>query len=458
VTTSIALRHPGKVPAAGTNDEFSPVLMMEVELTSPLPAVRHDGLHERLWVLGRLHGEPIGVCVIKLEHEGLTPDQLGALLWPEYRQAVTERFAEAGLAAPQALKGDGLKADPAAWPFLQYRLATLAAAPFISVVICTRDRPDQLETCLRSLGQQEYPRFEIVVVDNAPGDAVRTLVDAGLNGRILRYVPEPRAGLSWARNTGIAAASGEIIAFLDDDEEPDRHWLTGLARGFARGDDIGCVSGMVLPARLDTLAQELFEQFGGHCKDRGFSSAIFAGNGPQSPLYPVPPFGVGANMAFRRAALSRIGGFDVALGAGTPALACEDTLALTLILLAGYRIAYEPAALMRHHHRGDLDSLSHQLRGYGVGLTAFYTALLRRRPSVIPALLRLTPAAVGYLREGKEKPAGPRDLPAGLKMHQRWWMITGPLAYLRSARKQARVAGLANGTKSGSERNHDAPL
>jgi len=171
-----------------------------------------------------------------------------------------------------------------------------------------------------------------------------------------------------------------------------------------------------------------------------FSAAVFSQQGPQSPLYPLPPFGVGANMAFRREALAGIGGFDVALGAGTPALAGEDTLALTLILLAGYRIAYEPAALIRHHHRDDLDSLGRQLQGYGVGLTAFYAALLRHRPSVLLALLLLMPAAFGYLRNGRGKRNAPRNLPDGLRLRQRWWMLTGPVAYMRSVRKQARAS------------------
>lgn len=442
-----AMSPRGAVPAPDPGAEFSPAWMMEVELTEPLPAVRYDGQHRRAWVLGRLYAEPVGTCVVQLDEEGLTSDQLGALLWRALREPVAGRFAAAGLAEPSSLTGKGLPAEelragPAAWPFLRRRREVLDTAPFISVVVCTRDRVDQLETCLRHLGQQEYPRFEVVVVDNnAPAsDAVLALVEDQRSAVPYRYVVEPRAGLSWARNTGTATASGGIIAFIDDDAEPDRHWLTGLAGGFARRDDIGCVTGMTLPARLDTPAQELFEHFGGHSNGRGFAPAVFSRHGPQNPLFPLPAFGVGANMAFRRAALTRIGGFDVALGAGTPARASEDTLALTLVLLAGYRIAYEPAALVRHHHRRGMDSLASQLHGYGVGLTAYYTALLRRQPSVLPALLRLAPPAASYMRGTKvTRAAAPQHLPARLKHLQHRGMLTGPLAYIKSVRQQAQV-------------------
>jgi glycosyltransferase involved in cell wall biosynthesis len=417
---------------------------MEVELTEPLRTVCYDGRHRQVWVLGRLHTEPIGACLIQLGPEGLNPGQLSELLWRELRTPVNERFAAAGFSRPRALPGDGLAAGPCAWPFLRRRSEVLAAAPFISVIICTRDRPDQLATCLRHLDRQAYPRFEVVVVENVPdGDAVRTLVEARRGGVPYHYLTEPRSGLSWARNTGITAASGEIIAFLDDDDEPDSHWLAGLACGFARGDDIGCVTGLVVPARLDTPAEQLFEHLGGHSKGRGFELATFSRHGPQSPLYPLPPFGAGANMAFRREALASIGGFDVALGAGTPALAGADTLALTLTLLAGYRITYQPAALMWHHHRRDLDGLRRQLHGYSVGLTAYYAALLRHRPGVFADLLKLAPIATGYLRGTMVAPvAAPPDLLAALNRRHRRGMLMGPLEYVRSMRTQARVAAV----------------
>jgi O-antigen biosynthesis protein len=440
--------HPADAAMGAASEWFSPARMMDVELTEPLPAVPYDGKHRRAWVLGRLHTEPVGVCVAQLDGGGLSPDQLGSLLWREVQGPATERFAAAGLPPPRLLTGRGLEADPAAWPFLCRRQAVLATAPFISVIVPTRNRADRVQAWLGCLCRQEYPRFEVVVVDNAPAnDDVRASVEAAQGrGLALRYVREPRSGTSWADNTGIAASAGEIITFCADDGEPDRHWLAGLAGGFARGDDVGCVTGLVLPARLDTPAQELYEQFGGFRKGRGFSPATFSRHGPQSPLYPVPPFGTGACVAFRREALACIGGFDVALGPGTPARAAADLLAMTMVLLAGYRIAYEPAALMRHDHRRDLDGLRRQMEGYGVGLTAYYAALLRHRPRVLPELLRLAPAAAGYLRAADfTGTTAPPGLLTGIKRRQRWSMMMGPAAYLASVRRQARAATMSHG-------------
>ena len=425
---------------------FLPTRVIEVELTEPLPRLDHDGHYGRAWILARLHTEPIGVCVVTLPREGVSPDALATLLWPDLSGPVAERFEAAGLAAPTALPTSGLVADPAAWPFLRNRAAMLASAPFVSVVVCTRDRPEQIKKCLNRLAQQKYPRFEVVVVDNAPtSDALRGVVEeqAG-KGAEFRYCVEPRPGLSWARNAGIAAAASDVIAFLDDDDEPDEHWLAGVADGFARGERVGCVSGVVLPARLDNAVENLFEEIGGHSKGRGFVRETFSKSGPQSPLWPLPPFGVGANMAFRREALDRIGGFDVALGAGTLTGGGEDTLAITLVMLYGYEVAYEPVALMWHHHRQDMASLNKQLHGYSIGLTAFYAALLRRRPSALFGLVRLLPMAVGYLKGGKgdaeEAPAEPQELAAELDRRALQGMLSGPLLYAKSRRLQRRAA------------------
>jgi GT2 family glycosyltransferase len=362
------------------------------------------------------------------------------MLWHEFREPVVERFAAAGLPEPGLLTGRGLEADPAKWPFVRDRSKLLATAPFISVVICTRDRVDELETCLQSVEYLEYPRFEVIVVDNAPtGDDVRALVEARVSKATYRYVVESLPGLSRARNTGVAAATGDIIAFLDDDDVPDKHWLTGIARGFAWKEEVGCVAGPILPARLDTLAQEIFEQIGGHRKGRGFVRSFFSRSGPQKPLFPLPPFGTGANMAFRREILSTIGGFDVALGAGTCAAAGEDTLALTLTLLYGYEIVYEPTALMWHHHRRDIDSLCKQLHGYSIGLTAFYTALLKHRPRALLGLIGLVPTAARYLltTPGADTADSWSHEVAVDRRHLQG-LLAGPLAYVRAMRSQRR--------------------
>jgi O-antigen biosynthesis protein len=423
---------------------------MEVELTEPLPKLDHDGHYGRAWILVKLYTEAIGVCVVTLPREGIAPDVLAEILWRELNGPVAKRFVDAGRTAPTALTGSGLAAEPDDWPFLRRRAAVLADAPFISVVICTRGRPEQIKKCLNRLTRQKYPRYEVVVVDNAPAsDALRGVVDsqAGAEGAEFRYCVEPRPGLSWARNAGIAAAASDVIAFLDDDEEPDEHWLAGIAEGFAAGQRIGCVSGIVLPARLDNAVENLFERIGGHSKGRGFVKETFSKSGPQSPLWPLPPFGVGANMAFRRETLDRIGGFDVALGAGTPTGGGEDTLAITLVMLEGYEVAYEPTAVMWHYHREDMASLNKQLNGYSVGLTAFYAALLRQRPSALFGLIKLLPMAAGYLKGGTgappEAPEETQELEAGLDRRPLQGMLKGPLVYARSRRVQRRVAATA---------------
>jgi hypothetical protein len=97
--------------------------------------------------------------------------------------------------------------------------------------------------------------------------------------------------------------------------------------------------------------------------------------------------------------------------------------------------------MVRHDHYAQTDGLARQLHGYGVGLTAYYTALLRRQPGTVPALLRLLPAAVGYLRgTNVTDTAMVQTLPATFRRAQRSGMLIGPAAYLRSVGRQARVA------------------
>jgi hypothetical protein len=152
----------------------------------------------------------------------------------------------------------------------------------------------------------------------------------------------------------------------------------------------------------------------------------------QSPLYPLPPFGAGANMTFRPGVVERIGMFDTALGAGTPAMGSEDTLAFTRVLLGGGTIVYQPTAVTHHYHRRDLEGLRRQMVGYGTGLVAAYTSLVLSRPSLIWSLLRLAPAALRDMtaKDSTRTATLRDDFPRELLSANRRGMLRGPRAYL----------------------------
>jgi glycosyltransferase involved in cell wall biosynthesis len=271
------------------------------------------------------------------------------------------------------------------------------------------------------------------------------------------YVVEPRKGLAWARNRAIDVARDEIIAWIDDDEIADTSWLAELARGLYENPGAVAVSGIMLPAELKTEAQVRFEQYGGFHKHRGFEVAVFSPStaSVQSPLFPLPPFGTGGNMAFRRAALRDVGGFDPALGAGTLSLASEDTRAFTDVLLSGGTLVYQPTAVTHHYHRRTSAELRRQMLGYGAGLTAFYTSLVIARPSTAVGIIGLIPSflseAVGSasLRSGEL----PADFPADLRWANRRGLVGGPLRYLVArlvSRRKARRSDKARKRASAS--------
>lgn len=410
----------------------------DVELDQPLPHVgpvdaatgrRYGAVH----ILVRLHTEPIGVVETAIGAEGLPPNRLAELIWQRLGSAIVAREPGAG---PTGLTPAGLgRHRPSR--YLHERAAALNAAPPISVVLCTRGPDERILACLAALDRQRYPDYEIVVVDNAPvGDGLEALLARGVRAVPARRVIEPRPGVARARNRGWRAAEAPVVAYIDDDEVADPYWLAELARGFRVRPATGGVTGMILPAALDTPAQHWFERFGGHSKGRGFTQVVFdrASHAVQHPLYPLPPFGATGNMAIRREVLAELGGFDVALGAGTPALGSEDTALLCDLMLAGHTLVYQPSALVRHRHYESWAGISNQLYGYGSGLSAFYTRAVLRKPSRLFTLARLAPAAVRELA-GRRRTHGPHgDYPAELDRIERRGMWHGPAGYVRSLR------------------------
>jgi GT2 family glycosyltransferase len=265
--------------------------------------------------------------------------------------------------APDARTLIGLAAPLAA--FVRRQQAAAAVAQRLSLVICTRDRPVELARCLESVFAGSVPFGEVVAVDNAPTtDATREVV-ARFPDAV--YVREPRPGLSVARNAGVRATTGEIVAFTDDDAIVHRDWAARLALAFGE-PRIMAVTGLVLPAALDSDAQVAFEQeIGGF--GRGFRPLVFDAaflarmRGHGAPVWRI---GAGANMALRREAFAHVGFFDERLGAGAAGCS-EDSEMWYRLLAAGHSCRYEPTAVVHHFHRGDWDGLSRQMRAYMKG-------------------------------------------------------------------------------------------
>jgi GT2 family glycosyltransferase len=408
--------------------------IVDVELSAAPPAVpRVDArgrVADRAWLIVRVCGEVLGIQRIEIPAAGLATDAVGELLSATWaaelrrRELLLEDLPDGRLATGES-------------PFSLAHAAYLGRADRCSVVICTREKPEGLAAALESLVAQDHPDFHVWVIDSAPrSDATERVVGAFTPRLSVRCLAEPRPGLARARNRALAQdLDGEIVAWLDDDELADPMWLSELCRALAQRPAAVGASGAVVPGELLTPAQMWFEQFGGHSKGRGFTPAEFSPDSrrEQSPLYPLPPFGVGANMAFRTDALRRAGGFDPALGAGTRTQAGEDTRMFTELLRRGGTTLYHPSALTRHFHRRELSGLSAQMRGYGVGLTAFYTALLLDSPSVILPLAALAGRAIRDLSSSSSVRVATLedDFPPQLLRDNRRGMLLGPAAYLR---------------------------
>jgi GT2 family glycosyltransferase len=267
----------------------------------------------------------------------------------------------------------------------------------------------------------------------------------------VRWVHEPRQGLSFARNAGLAAARGEIVVFTDDDVLVDRHWVARLVAAFDAAAGVACVTGAILPAEQETQAQVWLEEYGGFHK--GFSREVFNATTHRrdTPLYPYDSgqFGSGANMAFRVRALQELGGFAVDLGAGTPAHGGEDLDVLRRTISAGHTVVYEPSALMWHHHRRSLEALRRQMYRYGVGLTATVTKWVLEDRQVAADVARLLPRGLFHVAApGSTKNQGKSTtFPGALTRLELAGMAAGPVAYLRSRyvvrRRTATVPGPA---------------
>jgi glycosyltransferase involved in cell wall biosynthesis len=241
----------------------------------------------------------------------------------------------------------------------------------LSVVICTRDRPGALWRCLQSLSQQNRPPDRILVVDNASRDDAAEDI-ARLFG--VDYAREDRPGLDYARNRGVRETCSDIVAFVDDDAAVHPAWTEQIIAAFDRRA-IMAVTGLVLPAELETHPQVIFEtQWGlgrGYERIDYWPDFLIASGKHVAPTWRI---GAGTNMAFRREVFDRVGYFDEGLDAAGWG---SDAEFWHRILARGWCCRYEPAAVVFHYHRRSARELARQVRAIMRGHVA--TLLVQNR-------------------------------------------------------------------------------
>jgi glycosyltransferase involved in cell wall biosynthesis len=291
-------------------------------------------------------------------------------------------------------------------------------AASISIVVPTRDRPDALNACLAALARQTLSRerFEVVVVDDGGAADLAEVVDRHRDSLRVSLDRRPHAGPAAARNAGVEAARGELLAFTDDDCLPDPHWLAAMAAAVERSPG-SIVGGRTENALVSNWCSEASQSVIAYMYADGLRRT--------GEL----PFVTSNNLALGHELFDRLGGFD----ASFPEAAAEDRDLSARCTAMGGSLVYEPAALVRHAHPLDPQSLLRQYVGYGRGARllsrsrreahssvgtrspAFYAGMLaepyrRHSPGgavVVASLIALTQiaTAIGYA-SGKRATTG----------------------------------------------------
>lgn len=230
----------------------------------------------------------------------------------------------------------------------------------LSLIVCTRNRATALPSALQAFAEiPPTDEWELVLVNNGSSDGTAAILHDFAQDAPCRVVvvDEPAAGLSRARNRGLSVAKGELLAFTDDDCYPSPDFVSTILARFS-DTDIGYLGGRVLlhdPADLPITIQELDREV--QLEPRSFIK---------------PGLIHGANMAFRKAALEEIGGFDERLGAGAPFKSGEDTDAIARCSTLGYAGAFAPEVVVQHHHGRKTEEEARALRsGYAIGRGVF---------------------------------------------------------------------------------------
>ena len=214
--------------------------------------------------------------------------------------------------------------------------------PRISVVVCTYNGSRTIRDCLEGCARLDYPDYEVIVVNDGSTDGTAAIA----REYDVRLINTPNEGLSGARNTGLSAATGQIIAYLDDDARPDAHWLRYLAETFRTSDHVGVGGPNIVPDDDPAVAQ---------C----------VANAPGGPTHVLITDRLaehipGCNMAFRVSRLREIGGFDAQFR-----IAGDDVDVCWRLQARGWTLGFNPAAVVWHRRRHSVKAYWKQQLNYG---------------------------------------------------------------------------------------------
>ncbi|MDD1752497.1 MAG: glycosyltransferase [Methanotrichaceae archaeon] len=387
-----------------------PIKVLDIDLAEGVN--KNDKLesYSKALVLWRWRGRPLGQSLVSIFNGKL--DDLELLYLASRDTSI--RLAKIALKEYLAIPNDS--------EFIPSRILTY------TVIICTHDRTSYLKKCLDSICSDVDRSIEVIVVDNAPSDDQTAKL---VSEYPVRYVREDRKGLNWARSRGALESRSEIVVYTDDDVIVDLNWINGILQPFF-DPEIAAVTGLVMPLELETPAQEQFDSV--YRNWRQFERReISAASISAALAYNV---GSGANMAFRRQIVNKLSLFDSEMDCGTSTYAAGDLYAFYRLLSLGYRIIYNPNAIVWHQYKKDWNDMLKQLYGYNVGAYSFYIRCIFQHKDILAiyAILQTLKWQIDLAISSLSR--SPGGVPLDLNVAMLKGTMRAPIAYLLSRRAE----------------------